>query len=96
MKINITFFHAVEGLNGGFNASITKPVNHVINVEDYLKLHGRETLARFFSYRDPATDIRSFADTFMQMLCGLFDRDLKQILDGTYFEETPIDWQGYK
>jgi hypothetical protein len=32
----------------------------------------------------------------MRMLCGLFDRDLKPILDGTYFEETYIDWQGYK
>jgi len=96
MVINISYFAATKGLNGGFIVFIVKPVNHRLNLKNYLKLHERETLTRFFSYRDPATDIRSFADTFMQMLCGLFDRDLKPILDGTYFEETPIDWQGYK
>ncbi len=96
MEIDISFFSAAGGLNGGFMVFIIKPVDHMLNVKDYLKLHGREALARFFSYRDPATDIRSFAETFLQMLGGLLDRDLKPIIEGRTFEETPIDWMGYK
>jgi len=30
------------------------------------------------------------------MLDGLLDTDLKPIIDGTTFEETPIDWMGYR
>lgn len=96
MRIDISFCATAKGLNGGFNALIIKPVNQKLDVEDYLKEHGREALTKFFTYRDPATNVRSFADTFLQMLVGLLDRDLKPILEGKIFEETPIDWMGYK
>jgi hypothetical protein len=96
MRIGVSFSAAVEGRNGGFTVLIINPVNRKLNVNDYLKLHGREELSKFFTYRDPPTDIRSFADSFLQMLCGLLDQDLKPIVDGKTFEETPIDWMGYK
>lgn len=96
MGMDISFCAAAGGLNGGFTALIIKPVNHKLDVEDYLKEHGREALTKFFTYRDPATDVRTFADTFLVMLAGLLERDLKPILDGRIFEETPIDWMGYK
>jgi hypothetical protein len=96
MRIDIAFCAAAKGLNGGFTVLIVKPVNQKLDVEDYLKEHGREALAKFFTYRDPSTNVQSFADTFMQMLAGLLDRDLKPIIEGKTFEETPIDWMGYK
>jgi len=96
MGMDISFCAAVRGLNGGFTVLIIKPVNLKLDVEDYLKEHGREALTKFFTYRDPATNVRTFADTFLVMLAGLLERDLKPILDGRIFEETPIDWMGYK
>lgn len=67
MTIDISFFPAREGHNGGFVVSIIKPENHLLNVEDYLKLHGRDDLTHFFTYRDPNTDTRVFAQSFFQM-----------------------------
>jgi hypothetical protein len=96
MTIRISFSAAHDGLNGGFGVRIIKPVRRRLNVEDYLKLHGRGGLTKYFRYRDPKTDVRSFAESFLQMLSGLLDEDLKPILDGKTFEETPIDWMGYK
>jgi len=96
LQVEISFSSATKDLNGGFLVWIIKPVERLLNLEDYLKLHGREELTKMFAYRDPATDVRNFADSFLQMLCTLFDNDLKAILDGTTFEETPIDWMGYK
>jgi len=67
-----------------------------LDVKTYLKLHGREELTKLFRYRDPKTDVGRFADSLFQMLVGLFDQELKSIIEGETFEETPIDWQGYK
>ncbi len=79
MGIDISFFAAVNGLNGGFVVLLIKAGNHKLDVEDYLKEHGREALIRFFTYRDPATDVRTFADTFLKMLIGLFDREWSRV-----------------
>lgn len=96
MEVRISFSSAKHGLNGAFVVVITKPVDRRLNVKDFLKRHKRDDLTRFFSYRDPATDIRSFAESFLDMLLELFDADLKRVLDGSTFEDTPIDWAGYK
>ncbi|MGA3045469.1 MAG: hypothetical protein ABSD67_02530 [Terracidiphilus sp.] len=96
MKIDISFCAATRGLNGGFTVLIIRPGNQKLDVEDYLKEHGREQLTKYFTYRAPAANVRDFADTFLMMLAGLLDRDLKPIIEGKTFEETPIDWMGYK
>lgn len=96
MQIHVSFSAARAGRSGGFVALIENPVNRKLDVEDFLKLHGRDELTKFFTYRDPNTDVRSFADSFFHMLSALLDTDLKPILDGKTFEETPIDWMGYR
>ena len=96
MEINFSFFPAHEGLNGGFISSIIKHGTRRLQLEDYLKLHGRSELTEFFSYRDEKKDIEEFAKAFLAMFLELLDTDLRTILDGTTFEETPIDWMGYK
>ena len=96
MWIHVSFSAANAGLNGGFVVSIEEPGNRSLNIKDFLKLNGRDELIKFFTYRDPDTDVRSFADYFLLMLLGLFETDLKPILAGKTFEETPIDWMGYR
>ena len=96
MRIDLSFCAAAGGLNVGFTVLIIKPVNLKLDVEDYLKGHDRESLTKHFIYRDPVTNLRSFADTFLELLVGLLDRDLRPIVEGVTFEETPIDWMGYK
>lgn len=96
MEIRVSFAPASAGLNGGFGVLITKPVDLRLNVEDYLKKHNKPELTKHFTYRDPATDIRDFAESFLDLLEKLFNTDLKPIVDGTLFEETPIDWGDYK
>lgn len=96
MMIDIAFFPASAGRNGGFVVTIIKPVNHVLNVKDYLKLHKNEEPTRFFTYRDPNTDVRSFAREFFQTFVGLMHKELAPILEGRVWEDTPIDWMGYK
>jgi len=94
MRIDISFFAARDGLNGGFTVLLIKPVNRKLDVEDYLKLHDR--LTPTFRYRVSETDVRKFAEEFLQMLLRLLSGELKPILDGKTFEETPIDWMGYR
>lgn len=96
MEIHVLFSPAREGRNGGFVATIVKPVNHVLNVKDYLKLHGVEDPMSRFRYREPNTDLHAFAQSFFQMLGGLLRRELAPILRGEAWEDTPTDWQGYK
>lgn len=96
LGIEIAFFAAAEGLNGGFTVLITKPVNQKLDVEDYLDSRGSAASTERFAYRDPGTDVRGFADDFLRMLGGMLDGELKPILDGEYFEATPMDWMGYK
>ena len=96
MAIDISFVPASKGLNGGFTALIIKPVNQKMDLEDHLKAHGGEALAPFFTYRDPHIDLRGFAEGFFQMLGGLMDNALKPVIEGRFFEETPIDFMGYK
>ena len=96
MQIDISFIAAAAGLNGGFNVMIIAAGNRKLDVEDYLKLHKLNSLAKPFTYGDPKTDLRLFADSFFKGLDGIFDKELKPILDGKLFEETPIDWMGYR
>ena len=95
-RIDLSFLAARGGLNGGFNVLIVAPKNRKLDVEDYLKLHRIEEPIRAFTYRDPETDVRLFATDFLNVLFRLFETDLKPILQGKAFEETPIDWMGYR
>jgi hypothetical protein len=95
-ELYISFFPAITGHNGAFTVMISKPVNQCLALSDYLKIHHRDDLLPYFTYHDSNTDIAVFADAFFKMLMELFDTDLKPIVDGTTFETTPIDWQGYK
>jgi hypothetical protein len=96
LRLDLAFFPAANGLNGGFNILIIKPVNRKLDVEDYLARRGRGDISRAFTYRTSGIDMRRFADTAVRTLLDLFDTELKAVLDGETFEETPIDWQGYK
>ena len=96
LQIYVSFSAAREGLNGGFVLFLVNPDNRKLNVQDFLKLHGRTEPMKLFTYRDPKTDVRTFAESFFDMVDGLLDSDLKPILDGESFEETPIDWMGYR
>jgi hypothetical protein len=96
MTIEISFFRAREGRNGGFTVLIVSPGNRKLSIKEYLRLHGFEDLTKRFIYRDPSTDVRDFADSFLQMLVELLHKDLRPIIEGKAWEETPIDWMGYK
>jgi hypothetical protein len=95
-RIDISFLAARAGLNGGFGVLIVAPRNRKLDVEDYLKRHKLEEPTRAFTYRDPETDVRSFATVFLKVLIRLFETELKPVIDGKTFEETPIDWMGYR
>ncbi len=96
LDLRLSFFPASDGLKGGFNAMIVKPLNRKLVVLDYLESRGRSDLQELFTYDDPATDLRIFAESTIRVLLGLLDNELKPIVEGKTFEETPIDWQGYK
>jgi hypothetical protein len=96
MAIDISFLPTSQGHQGGFGVLLVNPANHKLSVKEYLKFHGREELAQAFNYRDPCPDIRGFANSFLSVLLDLMSTDLKPILEGKVWEETPIDWMGYK
>jgi len=96
MRIDFAFFSAQESFGGGFVVTISKPLNHLLNVKDYLKSHGHEAPARLFRYRASNTDVRSFAQSFFDMFDGLLRKELASIVQGKAWEDTPIDWMGYK
>lgn len=96
MAMDVSFFSASQGHQGGFGVLIVNPVNRKLSVKEYLRLHGRKELAQGFNYRDSSVDVRGFADSFIRTLLDLMSNDLKPILEGRVWEETPIDWMGYK
>jgi hypothetical protein len=96
LDLTVSFFPASDGLRGGFNAMIVKPENRKLVVLDYLERHGRTDLPALFTYDDPATDLRRFTESTIRTLLGLLDNELKPVVQGKTFEETPIDWGGYK
>ncbi len=96
LRLDISFLAARAGLNGGFNVLIVAPRNRKLDVEDYLNQHKIEEPTRAFTYRDAQTDVRGFATAFLKVLLQLFETELKPVLDGKTFEETPIDWMGYR
>jgi hypothetical protein len=95
MALDISFFPARHGRCGGFNAFLIRPGNHKLSVKEYLNLHGLGEATKTFTYREPM-DVRIFADIFLQSLIRLLEENLRSFLDGTAWEETPIDWMGYK
>ena len=96
LRLSISFSPAEQDLNGGFIVLITKPVNRRLDVEDFLKRKGRTSVEPFFTYRNGGTDVRRFAEALLDVLDSAFDTELKPVLEGKTFEETPIDWGGYR
>lgn len=96
LRLDISFLAARAGLNGGFNVLIVAPRNRKLDVEDYLNRHKIEEPTGAFTYRDAKTDVRGFASAFLKVLLRLFETELKPVLDGETFEETPVDWMGYR
>jgi hypothetical protein len=64
-------------------------------VHDYLVRHGRSDEARLLT-NDAPTDVRAFSELAIRLLLDLLAGELKPVVEGKTFEETPIDWQGYK
>jgi hypothetical protein len=93
LLLDLSFF--AGGNRRGFNALISKPDNGRLDVRDYLKLHGRTETSALLTSDDPTT-LREFAESAMRVLIGVFDDELKPVVEGTKFESTPFDWQGYK
>ena len=96
LLLDVSFFVGRSGARRGFTAMISKPGDGRLDVEDYLKLHGRSDVSASLTLDGPPTDLRSFAESAIQTLLALLDNELRPIVEGKTFEETPIDWQGYK
>jgi len=96
MVILISFIAAIEHHVGGFVILVTTSDNRTVNLRDWLKLNKLEEWIPLLSYETSVADIRVYAESFFEMLCTLFDTKLKNVIDGTEFVETPIDWGGFK
>jgi hypothetical protein len=96
MTMRILFSAATGGRNGAFVVQLVSPEGRRLDVRGFLKRHGLDKRAERFTYRDPGTDIRRFADAFFKMLGDLLETDLRPAIEGRVIEETPIDWMGYK
>jgi hypothetical protein len=94
--VSLSPFVGGSGPRRGFIALMCNSENRKLNVSDYLARHGRGEIAASFTCDDPTTDLRSFTESTILALLELFDNELKPIVEGKTFEETPIDWQGYK
>lgn len=95
LLLDISSFLGTDGRKRGFTAIISTPDNHKLNVEDYLELHGRSDMARSLTEEAPH-DVRAFSESSVRMLIDLLDNELKPVVEGKTFEETPFNWDGYK
>jgi hypothetical protein len=96
LLLSLSFFIGRSGQRRGFTALISRAGNGRLDVGDYLELHGRSDLSALFTSDDPSANLRSFAESAIRTLLSLFDNELKPVVEGKTFEETPIDWQGYR
>lgn len=95
MSLDLSFFPARPRQTGGFTILIVRPGNRKLSVKEYLRAHGESELAEVFNYREPA-NIREFSESALAKLIEVMAKDLRPILEGKLWEETPIDWMGYK
>jgi hypothetical protein len=95
MRIDISFSAAPPGQNGGFDVLIKNAVKRRFDVASHLESTGKSDEAKKFRYRS-TDDVRAFIENFLQLLTSLFDTELKDVISGKKFVETPMDWGGYK
>jgi hypothetical protein len=95
LLLDVSSFLARSSPKRGFNAMISTPDNRKLNVRNYLVRHGRSDVAELLTDNAPS-DVRAFSEASIRLLLDLLDGELKPIVEGETFEETPIDWAGYK
>jgi hypothetical protein len=95
LLLDVSSFLGRSGVKRGFNAMIIAPGNRTLNVHDYLVRHERSEEAQSLTNEAPS-DVRAFAESSVRLFLDLLDGALKPVVEGKTFEETPIDWAGYK
>jgi hypothetical protein len=95
LRLRISSFVGTSSPKRGFSAMISTTDHRKLNVYDYLVRHGRRDMAQLLTDDAPA-DVRAFCEASVRLLIGLLDNELKPVVEGKTFEETPIDWDGYK
>jgi hypothetical protein len=93
--LDVSSFLARTSPRRGFSAMISTAANRKLSVHDYLVRHGRSDIAQMLT-DDAPSDVRAFAESSVRLLLDLLNGELKPVVDGKTFEETPIDWAGYK
>ena len=93
--LRIDFLPARSDLNGVFTATLYRESGQgSMSILSFFRKRGHEGAGRFV-YREPA-DLRKVTSEFLSLLLREFDLSLRDYVVGRAFEETPVDWQGYK
>jgi hypothetical protein len=96
VRLTLSIFPSVAGKRRSAVVIITNQRGQTLNVNDYLTVHKQEkTRAEFTADRD-STDIVAFVERVVGALLILLTTDLKTIMEGSHWEEIPIDWAGYR
>ncbi len=80
----------------GLVAILTRKDGSTLNVNEYLRLHGREDLSRQFTSNTPYPDVTVFAEKNLSDLIRVLSTELKDMLAGIRWESTPTNWNGYR
>jgi hypothetical protein len=94
--VEINIFPGLNERNRGFVAIITRRDGSALNLNEYLRVHGREDISKRFTNDAPVADIAPFVEANLETLLKLLSTDLRDIIDGVRWESVPIDWKGYR
>ena len=82
--------------NRGFVAVIERDDSKTLNVNQYLRAHGKGEIADQFVNSTAHPDMGAFVNRRLELLLQLVASDLCAFLFGTSWESVPVDWQGYR
>ena len=96
-EISISYFSDAENSSFLFITTFFEKNGHCFSLKTWLKENDRKQLINISSkhFKDTISEedfINQFAVSF-EKLCR---NELKEVIDGTRWDEVPFDWMGYK
>ena len=96
MTIDLSYFPSYRDKKRMIIVTIVSREKKDFYLKEWLTTHGRKhELDRLINQPDDMNP-RNFIEEALGVLNRLFEGDLRDIVEGRRWEDTPLDWAGYK
>lgn len=95
-KIEISFLRAQHDLPSSISVFLFANQNDSFSLEDWLNMKGKKQSIKLVSDMSSNQSENDFLSQFAISFENLCRGDLRDIVNGNYWESVPFDWKGYR